>query len=382
MTFRSQCILCSYGVFFACTVVLAGGCTRPSTDPIPIGHIAPESGGGVLGQHARQGIALAVDDLKKGGNLIQGRGVSVRHLDDRGSPEVALADAVRLITLNRVHVILADTDAAATAEVGAAAKPYGVPVVALSNISLQAGDDAPNSLGVTMAYQGRILARFVKDGLQPKIDRALVVFDDTAPRNRELVDAFRQEFKSSQVQIDPMPYKDASAADRIRGEIRKAGPGAVLVVGSATDFVQTLRGDTGGSSTISWLYAGEESQLAAMQDVPTAARDMYFATAYTAEAGGDRNKEFVDKYRAGHNGQEPDVFAALAYENATWLFESMRNKPAILPAQIREALETTERFDGLTGTILLNKGHATQRPMYILQLAGRQPKVVKVVSGE
>src|SRR5205823_4887798 len=108
--------------------LLLAGCSRTTTEPIQVGHIAPESSGGKIGQHARRGITVAVDDIKDDA-LIHGRKVVVRHVDNKGSAEQAHADAVRLISLNRVIALLGDTDAAATAEIGQAARSYGVPVI-------------------------------------------------------------------------------------------------------------------------------------------------------------------------------------------------------------------------------------------------------------
>jgi branched-chain amino acid transport system substrate-binding protein len=369
-----------WGVVFA--AVLFAGCSHTNPEPIQIGHIAPESGSGTPGEHARRGVTMAVEELTKSGELIHGRGVVVRHVDSRGTADVAHAQAVRLITLNHVVALLGDSDPAAAGEIGLAAKPYAIPVITSANVFDRSGDDAPFSLGITAANQGRALGRFVVDGLKPGADRVLIVYDDSVRSARELVNEFRQQMLPTSITTDVFDYKGSTPAEPIRNEIQKTKPGAVLVVGASPSFVRAVRENAGSASPeVSWLYGGSNPQIAALKDVPAVSHDMYFATVYTSEAEGDRAKDFAEKYRSRFSGRQPDVDAALAYESAKWLFQSMSKAAAVNPSQIHDALQNAETFDGLTGTVTLNKGHATQRPVFIMQIKGQEPKLIKTDQG-
>ena len=371
------------GLTFLVTALVTG-CTRTAPEPLQVGHIAPESGTSKLGLHARWGVTLAVDEIDKSDALIQGRKVVVRHVDSRGSAEVAHADAVRLITLNRSIALLADTDAPGADQVGVAARPYGIPVISSRNITETGGNDTPFSLGIAAPYQGRVVARFVANGLQPKPDRVLVVYDESLARNIELVDGFRQELKGAAITIDSFPYSATPAIVHAQAEIQKSPPGAVLVVGATQEVLRELRSKqtASGSTQTSWLYAGEEFQVAALiADNPSLANDVYFATVFTSEGINDRGKEFAERYRKLSGQQEPDANAALAYEGALWLFETMRDSSALAPAQIEGALKQSDKFEGLTGTITLSHGHAVERPVFIVQMKGNELKLVKTDRG-
>ncbi len=373
---QSESLLVWVGLHLA--LFLFTGCSHTPPEPIQIGHIAPESGSGTPVEHARRGVAMAVEELTRSGEQIHGRDVVVRHVDSRGSADVAHADAVRLITLNRVVALLGDSDPAAAGEIGLAAKPYAVPVITSANISDRSGEDAPFSLGITAAYQGRVLGRFVVDGLKPGTDRVLIVFDNSVRQARELVEGFEQVVQPKSITADRFSYKDGSGVEPIRSEIQKTRPGAVLIVGASPELTRALRDVTGSASPgLSWLYGGSDPQIAALKDVPAVSHDMYFATAFTPEAEGDQVKDFVEKYRTQFNGRQPDVDAALAYEDAKWLFEAMSKASVANPAQIHDALQNAETFDGLTGTVTLTRGHATQRPVFIMQMKGQEPKLVK-----
>ena len=112
--------------------LVLSGCQRSSTpDPILLGHLAPFSGPDkVIGEHARQAILLAIEDVNKEGNRILGRQVKVLHPAfppdelDRLQPV-----AVRLITVDKTVGLLGGVDYDQAKNLGRAAQPYEVPLV-------------------------------------------------------------------------------------------------------------------------------------------------------------------------------------------------------------------------------------------------------------
>jgi branched-chain amino acid transport system substrate-binding protein len=362
---------------FLCALFLPA-CSRQNMEPIQVGHIAPFSGDEArIGQHEKQGILLAVAEVNHSDNLIQGRRVLVRHVDSRGVPEVAAADAVRLATLNRVTALLGGSDAAQTTQIEQAARPYGLPLIAFSNIAEPGRDEAPFSLALSAAMQGQALARHVKDGLKPRPARVLVVVDEPAGRARDLADAFQQELKGADIKIDRASHKSDSDIAELRREITGAAPAAVLLAGGSAEFVKKFRTiDNAPEPQIAWLYGGEDTAIAALEQNPAASRDMYFATAYVVEAETERGKEFVRKYREEFK-EDPDIQAALGYDSARCLFDAMKASSVLEPGKVRDQLEAMERFDCLTGEATFRKGQMVKRPIFIVQMQGDGPRLVE-----
>src|SRR2546423_1253589 len=83
---------------------LAGCGPRAATEPTLIGHIA--SLDKPSGEHAKQGILLAVEEANEAGSE---RRLAVNHVDDRDGA-VAQAEAVRLVALNKVVGLLVDAE--------------------------------------------------------------------------------------------------------------------------------------------------------------------------------------------------------------------------------------------------------------------------------
>src|SRR6516162_7241350 len=80
------------------------GCSgKSTTEPIWIGHIATITGPDkAAGEHARQGIQLAVEEANQDDNRILGRKVMVRHANAKPDGDGAEAQAVRLVSINKV----------------------------------------------------------------------------------------------------------------------------------------------------------------------------------------------------------------------------------------------------------------------------------------
>src|SRR4030081_1080867 len=96
-------------------LVLLAGCQRsPGRDPVFIGHLAPFSGPEKqIGEHARQAITLAVEEINKEGNRILGRPINVLHPEfPPGDADKLQPVALRLVDVNRVAALLGGTELA------------------------------------------------------------------------------------------------------------------------------------------------------------------------------------------------------------------------------------------------------------------------------
>src|SRR5262245_31581566 len=89
-----------WSLWLLAPLLLAGCSHGAGTEPIIVGHLAPFTGPDkVRGEHARQGIILAVEEVNNDNEKINGRSVEVHHADDQGSPSAAGDQTVRLVTV-------------------------------------------------------------------------------------------------------------------------------------------------------------------------------------------------------------------------------------------------------------------------------------------
>ena len=86
---------------------LTGCYHRNESETVFVGHIAPFSGRDkAVGEHAKQGITLAVEEINNSENQNSNGRIAVLHVDSLGDPEALQPEAVRLITVNRVTALL------------------------------------------------------------------------------------------------------------------------------------------------------------------------------------------------------------------------------------------------------------------------------------
>src|SRR5258708_20742788 len=98
----------SYRLVPLLTLAACLGCSsKPSSEPILIGHVAPFSGADrPLGEHARNGILLAVKEVNADEERITGRKVEILHGDTRSDRDTLAATAVRLVTIIQVYATI------------------------------------------------------------------------------------------------------------------------------------------------------------------------------------------------------------------------------------------------------------------------------------
>lgn len=349
------------------TLCLSGCTHRTSSEPILIGHVVALSGPNkAAGEHAKQGVALAVEEVNQDENRIAGRMVEVLHADTRGEPEMVQNEAVRLITVNRVTALLGGGDPEQAERLARTAQPYAIPVVLASGLVASGGNENVFALGLTPAYQGQVLAQVAAHQLKTT---RVAVLADSRPASTALVAAFGTEFPSGKdVLVKERSYKSDAEFAGLVAPLKEERMGAILFAGPARDFLKLRTQLRSAGLEVPILFGGEEGSLSLLQQEPATKQAVYLVTAFTADAGPAAGQAFTKKYRERF-GQEPDVHAALAYDAARFLFEGMRQTNSAEGVKVRKTLAGLESFEGVTGPVALEKGQVARRPVYVVRLA-------------
>jgi branched-chain amino acid transport system substrate-binding protein len=367
------------------TLTLAGCGAKPELPPILIGHVAPVSGvDRASGQHARQGVLLAVEEVNKDDQRIAGRRIEVLHPDCRPTPEAVRAVAVRLIAIDKVAALLGGTDAGQVeslvqglSQIGETAK---VPLVAPGGLPDRPANAFVFHTGVAPAMQGRTLARFASQKLAAKRVAVLV----NAGENRGVASsaragAFAGEFRKEGRVLGEWSYHTAAELKELTDRLKTTPPpDAVLVAGVAEDL-QELRKSSLGEKTV-WLLAGDEQCLSALRLSPIP-NSVYLTTAFVADRALERTRDFVRKYQDRFKDL-PDAHAALAYDSARFLFEGLRQAKGLEGSRVREALAELKTFESVTGPLSLDADHWANRNVFVVQVENGQAKTVAAFDPE
>jgi branched-chain amino acid transport system substrate-binding protein len=356
---------------------LAAGCGGKAPEPIRIGHLAPLSGPErAAGEHARQGVQLAVEEWDRDDANGPGRKVAVLHVDAHGGA-AAQAEAVRLLSVNRVAALIAGPDAALAESAARAAGRYEAAVVAPGELA--APPAGVFAVGASPTRRGAALAHFAAGGL--KAQRAAVLTDGRDPVATALAAAFLKAWPHA----GPPGAREwaygqgAELAAQVK-EVAATKPGVVLVAGPVRDVRQVGAALQAAGLRVPLLYGGADVGPAVLEGGPPAAPDVYLATAYAPEgltpAGKDFARRYAERFRAA-----PDLHAALAYDGMRLLLAALRQLPDVTPAQLRARLAQREPFESVTGPLTWKDGQP-RRPLFLFRLENNRPKLVKALGPE
>jgi branched-chain amino acid transport system substrate-binding protein len=368
-------------------LVFVLGCGKSAPEPLYIGHVAPRGlAERNIGDSADHGILMAVEEVKDD-PPIAGRVVTVLNPETRGvesfppvAPRATGAElpasegpvpgsdsfssvATRLITLNRVAALLADTPAAATERLcrivqqGSPFTQQGVPLIASSGLPGSALAPFGFSVGIAPAEQGKYLARYAAQELKTKhVD---LVVNSQLLISQPLTIGFAAEFEKTEgSKLERHVFADAKKLAALVEKLQLEEGGLVVCVGTEEDLA-TLTADKKMEGR-PILFGGEE------RIKPTADPNVMYPTAYFSDGGTPRAQEFEKKYRARF-GQAPDVTAGLAHDGARVLFEGLRKAKSVRGEKIRDELRELKKFESLTGPLSFDKDNNTRRPVFIVR---------------
>jgi branched-chain amino acid transport system substrate-binding protein len=71
--------------------------------------------------------------------------------------------------------------------------------------------------------------------------------------------------------------------------------------------------------------------------------------------------------------------AALGYDAARILADAIKRAGSVEPAKIRDAIEQTKDFPGVTGRITIDENHNARKPLLVLQIKDGKTKVVATI---
>lgn len=350
------------------------GCSRKTgPETIFIAHLAPLSGPEkAAGEHARQAIQLAVEEVNNSDDLPAGRRVAVLHVDTRGNAETAQQEAVRVIRVNGVVALLGGPGTDGAERIGKVARQYGVPFVTPGG---PAGDGVI-SLGLSPSQRGRVLGRFAASEL--KAERVAVLTELRDVHAIALADAFAKEFRrGGKRRVDEWTVKGDDDGANLAERLKNAEPQAFLVAGSLPDL-QKLRARlrTLGVS-IPALLGEDEARQTALRADREASGGVYLATAFVPSVDVPLAKEFAKKYEDRFK-QAPDAQAAFAYDGVRLLVEALRRTKTATATQLRDVLRGWETFETVTGPLDLRpRNDALGRPAFVIRLEGGEAKVAK-----
>jgi branched-chain amino acid transport system substrate-binding protein len=337
-------------------------------DTIKVGVYGDLTGGTAsFGQSTKNGVQLAMDEVNAAGG-VNGKKIVLVVEDDQGKPEQAKTVISKLINQDKVVAVLgevASTNSLAAAPVAQEAK---IPMITPSSTNPKVTEvgDYISRVCFIDPFQGSSMAKFAAKSLNAKT--AAILGDASSDYSKGLTQFFEEEFtkqggkviaKEAYTQTDP-DFKGQLT------KIRDLKPDVIYVPGyygqvgiiakqaRELGMNMPLLGGDGWDSPDLWKLGG------------ASLKNAYISNHYSADNPAPEIQNFVKAYQAKF-GVVPDSLAALAYDSAKVLADAIKRAGGTDSAKLKDAINSTKNFAGVTGTITLDATRNAVKPAVILE---------------
>lgn len=376
--------LVSVALLAACGEVKSGGSnatgTKVADKTIKIGFNFEETGAtAAYGTAEQKGAQLAVEEINKAGG-IDGKKLEVVDKDNKSETAEAASVTTNLVTQSKVNAVVGPATSGATAAAVSNATKAGVPLISPS--ATQDGLTKNQEylfIGTFQDnFQGKIISKYVTEMLKAK--KVVLYTDNSSDYAKGVAKAFRNAYKGKIVADEKFVAGDTdfqAALTKMKGKDFDA----IVIPGYYTEagkIVNQARG-LGIDQTIVGPDGFGDAKFVE-QATPAAATNVYYVSGFTTSGEmSEKAKKFIEAYKAKYK-EEPSMFAALAYDSVYMAAEAA--KGAKTSVDIKDNLAKLKDFDGVTGSITIDKDHNPVKTALMIGLKDGQVDTVETVKAE
>jgi len=328
------------------------------------------------GTAEQKGAQLAVDEINKAGG-VDGKQIEVTDKDNKSELSEASTVSTNLVTQAKVNAIVGPATSGNTGAAITNAAKAAVPLVTPSGTQddLTKGQEYLFRATFIDSFQGKILSKYVTDNLKAK--KVVLYYDNSSDYAKGMAKAFQEEYKGEIVATETFASKDTDFQAALT-KIKDKDFDALVVPGYYTEAGKIVN-QARGMGIDKPIVGGDgfNSEEFISQATPAAATNVYYVSGYSTSGDmTDKAKKFLDAYRAKYN-EEPSMFSALAYDSVYMIAEAA--KGAKTSVDIKDNLAKLKDFEGVTGSITMDKDHNPVKSALMLGLKDGKVATVETV---
>ena len=333
----------------ALTLALLAGCGGKSdTNEIKIGTIGPLTGDvATYGISTKNGVEIAVDQFNENGG-IDGKKVVLISEDTRGDQTEAANAASKLIERDKVVAIVGGVISAETMTAGPIANDAGVVMISSSSTAAgipEIGDYIFRNC-LSDEVQAVQLAEYAASELGLK--RFAIMFTNN-DYGLSLRNAFEAKAKEIAEVVGVETYNDGEKDFRAQlTKLKGANPDALYIAGYYTEAAKIAQQAKEQGLDVQLLGADGFFSPTLIELGEDAVEDAVFTAGFFPDDPSENAQNFVKAYMEKFN-EEPDMFAAQAYDAAMILLNALKNTGGQGGEALQQEMIKTKDFPGITG---------------------------------
>lgn len=334
-----------------------------SSDVIKIGVFEPLTGTNAAGgEMTVEGIKLANQLFPE----VLGKKVELIIVDNKSEKQEAANAVERLVSKDKVNVIIGSYGSSLSMAGGPIAKDAGIPVIGCSptNPAVTLGNDYYFRVCFIDPFQGTVMANYAVEKLGAKT--AAIVQDVQQDYSVGLNNYFEKSFKqltgNENAIVAKVNYNtgDKDFSSQLTS-IKAKNPDVIFAPGNFLEsgiLVQKAR-ELGITCPI---LGGDTWEAQEFLDQVKTTKDIYFSTHFdSTQPVTEMSQKFMDEYKKAYPDKQVNAFGALGFDTYILALDAITKANTAEPKAIRDALAATKDFQGATGIITLDaNGDATK----------------------
>ncbi|MGB4701601.1 MAG: ABC transporter substrate-binding protein [Syntrophomonadaceae bacterium] len=352
---------------------IVAGCSQGG-DTIKVG-INTELSGAVAsyGTNAANGALLAIEEINAAGGVL-GKQLEPLQRDCKSVADEAMSVSAALVgegIVAQIGPLTSGNVAGSTPVMMENQIPLLAPAATAVNVTVDEKTNKVRDFIFRVCYldsdQGRRMANFALEDLGVKT--AAIYGSTSDDYATGLAKYFKEEFTSKGGTIvaeEGFVNGDKDFRATLT-KIKNANPEFIYVPGYYTEVAVLIKqaremgitcpigGGDGWDSPDMVSVAGAE-----------ALNNTFFTNHYSVEDPDPAIQKFVEAYKAKYN-KLPDSFAALGYDAARLLADAIERAGEADPIKIKEALEATKDFPGITGKMSMDENHNPVKNIVVIE---------------
>lgn len=339
--------------------LLGNAPARAAGEPVKIGAIEVLTGpNNRYGVPAQRAFDLAVEEINKAGGVLGGRPLAIAYEDSGGNKDQAVNAARKLIGRDKVPLILGPTLSNEMFAVGPIANERKIPIIGTSTTASGITDIGPYVFRTAMPESVVIpvTLKTAKDRLGLKKVAVMYANDDAFTKSG--YDVMKGALETLGVEIlDTSVFgdKDTDFTAQLT-RIKPLNPDAILVSGhvdSGSGIILQAR-QLGIDSKVRFIGGNGFNSPKLAEIAGPASDGTLVGSPWFIAKKDPANQQFVAAYKAKF-GEDPDQFAAQAYDTMHIVAAAINAAGAVDSEKIREALLKTKHH-GAMGSFAFTAG--------------------------
>lgn len=365
---------------------LFAACSKTDSNEIRIGINYELSGeNATYGQGSVEGIELAIEEINAAGG-INGKLIKPYKVDNSSNSAEATTLATKLITQDKVIAILGPaTSGCFKAEIPVANKnkvPVATGSATTDDVTVTANGDVQEyafRICFSDSFQGRVMANFATDNLSAK--NAVIIMDSSSDYGKGLAKNFKDTFIASggKIVAEEAYVKNDTDFNAILTKIKGLTFDIIYIPGYYNEAGLIIKQARAlGINTPILGADGFDSPVLVELAGTAALNDIYFTNHYSSLDKDPTVVSFIEAFKKKYN-KEPDAFNALGYDLAKFVADAVGRAEKLTGEAVKNALEATENFAGVTGTLSVDEKHNPVKSIVVIELEnGVQTSSIKV----